>query len=86
MNAIDRLIKRCQIGVGGRHALEDAHDIMAECYGTLGRLRGENERLRTRVECLRGALKSVAGQLYELGEPMLGDQAIEAAGDMEPPL
>ena len=31
-------MKRCQIGVGGRRALDDAHDIMAECYGTLGAL------------------------------------------------
>lgn len=35
---IARLMKRCQIGVGGRNALDDAHDIMAECYGTLGKL------------------------------------------------
>jgi hypothetical protein len=38
---VDRLMKRCQIGVGGRNALNDAHDIMAECYGTLGRLQSE---------------------------------------------
>ena len=31
-------MKRCQIGVGGMRALDDAHDIMAECYGTLGAL------------------------------------------------
>lgn len=86
MNALDRLIKRCQIGVGGRNALHDAHDIMAECYGALGKLRAENERLRIRVESLRGALKTAAGYLYELGEPGLGEQAIDAAGDMEPPL
>lgn len=35
---VERLMKRCQIGVGGRNALEDAHSIMAECYGTLGLL------------------------------------------------
>ena len=32
------LMKRCQIGCGGRNALDDAHSIMAECYGMLGRL------------------------------------------------
>lgn len=32
------LMKRCQIGVGGRRALDEAHEIMAECYGTLGAL------------------------------------------------
>ena len=43
---IDRLMKRCQVGVGGRRALDDAHDIMAECYGTLGRQQMEIDRLR----------------------------------------
>lgn len=44
--AVDKLMKRCQIGVGGRHALDNAHDIMAECYGTLGRQQIEIDRLR----------------------------------------
>lgn len=39
-------MKRCQIGVGGRNALDNAHDIMAECYGTLGALAQERDRLR----------------------------------------
>ncbi len=39
-------MKRCQIGVGGRHALDNAHSIMADCYGTLGALMLEVERLR----------------------------------------
>lgn len=43
---VDALMKRCQIGVGGRNALDQAHDIMAECYGTLGALRIERNRLR----------------------------------------
>ncbi len=34
--AAERLLKRCQIGVGWRNALDTAHDIMAECYGTIG--------------------------------------------------
>ena len=45
---VDALMKRCQIGVGGRDALEDAHDVMAECYGTLGALMLEVERLTQR--------------------------------------
>jgi hypothetical protein len=44
--AVERLMKRCQRGVGGRNALEDAHSIMADCYGTLGRLMLEVEHLR----------------------------------------
>lgn len=43
---VDRLMKRCQIGVGGRRALDDAHSIMADCYGTLGALMMEVEVLR----------------------------------------
>jgi hypothetical protein len=45
---VDALMKRCQIGVGGRpsQALENAHSIMADCYGTLGALMLEVERLR----------------------------------------
>lgn len=36
--AVERLMKRCQIGVGGRNAVDTANEILAECYGTLGRL------------------------------------------------
>jgi len=48
---IARLMKRCQIGVGGRNAIDEAHDIMAECYGTLGKLSTDlAERTRERDE------------------------------------
>lgn len=46
-------MKRCQIGVGGRGALDAAHDILAECYGTLGALLDEAERVRAENERLR---------------------------------
>ena len=46
---VDALMKRCQIGVGGRHALDNAHSIMAECYGTLGALMLEVERLNRHI-------------------------------------
>ena len=42
---VEWLMKRCQRGVGGRDALDDAHSIMADCYGTLGLLLSEVERL-----------------------------------------
>jgi len=32
----ESLMKRCQIGVGGRGSLDTAHDILAECYGKFG--------------------------------------------------
>ena len=42
---VEALMKRCQIGVCGRSALDNAHSIMAECYGMLGALMLEIERL-----------------------------------------
>lgn len=47
------LMKRCQVGVGGHHALDDAHSIIAECYGVLGALSKENEVLRTALILVR---------------------------------
>lgn len=47
---VERLMKRCQVGVGGRNALDEAHDIMAECYGTLGALVQERDRLRKIID------------------------------------
>ena len=43
--AVEKLMKRCQIGVGPRQ-MGEAHNIMAECYGTLGRQQIEIEQLR----------------------------------------
>jgi len=50
---VNRLMKRCQIGVGGRGALDTAHDILAECYGVLGALVHERDMLRTGDTCAR---------------------------------
>lgn len=50
---VDALMKRCQTGVGGKQALNNAHSIMAECYGTLG-------ALMTQVETLRSVLADVS--------------------------
>ena len=55
---VERLMKRCQIGVSGRVALDTAHDIMAECYGALGALVQERERLlRGEYICKRCGLR-----------------------------
>lgn len=48
---VEALMKRCQIGVGGRYALDDAHSIMAECYGTLGLLMQCVEFCRNLATC-----------------------------------
>ena len=50
MNEVERLMKRCQTGCGGRNALDDAHGLLAECYGTLGLL---DARLQIATEALR---------------------------------
>ena len=56
--AVELLMKRCQIGAGGRNALDTAHDIMAECYGALGALVQERDRLlRGEFICTRCALR-----------------------------
>lgn len=47
--AVEALMKRCQIGVGGRDALDRAHDIMAECYGTLGAMLSERDALIAKI-------------------------------------
>ena len=42
---VEALMKRCQVGTGGPRALEQAHDILADCYGMLGRLLLERDEL-----------------------------------------
>lgn len=56
--SIERLMRRCQAGVGGRHVLDDAHSIMADCYGSLGALVQERDRV---AERLAGILGQVQG-------------------------
>lgn len=49
--AVELLMKRCQTGVGGPGALDRAHDLLAACYGILGALVQERDRL-ARGECI----------------------------------
>lgn len=60
---VKALMKRCQIGVGGRAALEQAHEIMADCYGTLGRLLSERDAADARVRVLEVRLEQVERDL-----------------------
>ena len=73
---IDTLMKRCQIGVGGRHALDNAHSIMAECYGTLGRQQIEIERLREALTELRDRIKD-----HPAYADLTEEEEIETGGD-----
>lgn len=48
------LMKACQRGVAGKGAAIDAaNNLLAECYGLLGKLSAENEALRKDRDSLR---------------------------------
>ena len=47
MSDVNALMKRCQIGTRN---YAEANDLHAECYGMLGKLQAEVERLRKEVE------------------------------------
>jgi hypothetical protein len=57
------LMKKCQRGFGGRSALDDAHNLLAECYGTIGALVQERDRM------LRGEFICTTCGLRKDGEP-----------------
>lgn len=59
---VERLMKQCQIGVGGKDALNKAHNIMADCYGTLGALARERDQLQAELAKYRDA--PVVAYLY----------------------
>ena len=64
MSDVAELMKRCQRGVGGRNALDEAHDIMAECYGTLGRLESERAALEAENARLQNALLEATARRF----------------------
>lgn len=79
MSEVDALMKRCQRGVGGRNALDEAHDIMAECYGTLGRLESERDALRQQRDKLAGLLLGLKVSVRDraAGRAILADDVYE---------
>ncbi|WP_236248353.1 hypothetical protein [Pseudomonas mosselii] len=51
---VQALMKDCQRGVAGKGpAIEAANNLLAECYGLLGKLAAENEALRQDAERYR---------------------------------
>lgn len=64
MSDVAELMKRCQRGVGGRNALDEAHDIMAECYGTLGRLESERAALEAKCASLENSLLAITARHF----------------------
>lgn len=63
MTDIEALMKRCQIGVPcGPNAYDDLHSILAECYGTLGKLRDQLHLAEVvRAAQVEGLVQGVAG-------------------------
>ena len=62
----ERLMKRCQRGVGGRGALDEAHSTMADCYGTIGALVQERDRMRRgEFICKRCGLRKDSERISE---------------------
>lgn len=49
MKTNEQLMKACQIGCNN---LNDANNLLAECYGRIGKIAEENERLRKDAERL----------------------------------
>ena len=47
MKTNEQLMKACQIGCNN---LNDANNLLAECYGRIGKLADENERLKADAE------------------------------------
>lgn len=47
MKTNEQLMKACQIGCNN---LNDANNLLAECYGRIGKIAEENERLRKDAE------------------------------------
>ncbi|MCE0860746.1 hypothetical protein LU674_012850 [Pseudomonas alloputida] len=51
---VQGLMKACQRGVAGKGAaIEEANNLLAECYGLLGKLAAQNEALRKDRDSLR---------------------------------
>ena len=51
---VQGLMKACQRGVAGKGAaIDEANNLLAECYGLLGKLAAENEALRKDRDSLR---------------------------------
>ncbi len=69
------------------------HCDLAECETYRDTILGQRQdmaveisRMRRRIECLRGGLKSASGRFLDVGDLESADDCLRWAGDMEPPL
>lgn len=85
---VERLMKQCQIGVGGKDALNKAHNIMADCYGTLGALARERDQLQAELAKYRDAPVVAYATTNEEGDLSMlffdEQEARQYSGDGEP--
>jgi len=84
MRTTEQLMKACQIGCSN---LNDANSLLAECYGRLGRLNEENERMRNdaeRYQWLRSDASAYQAQTILNDQPDAIDAAIDAARGAKP--
>lgn len=58
----EELMKKCQTGCGGHNALDDCNNLLAECYGTIGKMLKwiEEEGVRNNI-----CTNSVTGKMCE---------------------
>lgn len=68
------------------------HCDLAECETYRDTILGQRQdmaveisRMRRRIECLRGGLKSASGRFLDVGDLESADDCLRWAGDMEPP-
>lgn len=76
---VQGLMKACQRGVAGKGpAIESANNLLAECYGALGKLTAENEALRKDAESNKRMLLDACVQIGSIGEALGLDMDADA--------
>ncbi|MEJ5862036.1 hypothetical protein [Pseudomonas farsensis] len=78
---VQGLMNACQRGVAGKGpAIETANNLLAECYGVLGKLAADNEALRKDAERNKSMLLDACVQIGSIGEALGLD--MDADSDM----
>lgn len=76
---VQSLMQACQRGVTGKGpAIEAANNLLAECYGELGRLSAENEALRKDTERSKRMLLDACVSIGSIGEALGLDMDADA--------
>ena len=67
---IEALMKRCQIDVRYRQ-IGDLNDIMSDCYGALGAMMSEIERMRDELDSVRLEIRGCAQEMATMGNALI---------------